>query len=114
LHELWDSGGYHALEVEEAVELIANIKALLPPWVRLQRVQRDIPAWQIQAGVTKSNLRQLAGERLAKQGGKCHCIRCREAGHKSLKGIEPGHVEMISCSYRSCGGDEHFISLMCW
>ena len=110
LHELWDSGGYRALEVEEAVELIANIKALLPPWVRLQRVQRDIPAWQIQAGVTKSNLRQLAGERLAEQGGKCHCIRCREAGHKGLKGIKPGHVEMISRSYRSCGGDEHFIS----
>ncbi len=110
LHDMWKSGEYQTLGLDDAVELIAKVKALLPPWVRLQRVQRDIPAWQIEGGVTKSNLRQLAGERLVKQGGKCRCIRCREAGHKGLKGIEPENVRQVVESYRACGGDEHFIS----
>jgi len=110
LHDMWTSGEYHALELEDAVELIANVKAILPPWVRLQRVQRDIPAWQIEGGVTKSNLRQLAGERLNEKGGRCRCIRCREAGHKGLRGIEPGNVRKVVESYRACGGEEHFIS----
>ncbi|KAF5426870.1 elongator complex protein 3 [Candidatus Methanomarinus sp.] len=110
LYKQWRSKEYHAFELDEAVELIANIKSILPPWVRLQRVQRDIPAWQIIAGVTKSNLRQLAGNRLTQSGGQCRCIRCREAGHKSLKGIEPGNIQMVTRSYRACGGQEHFIS----
>jgi elongator complex protein 3 len=110
LHKLWTSGKYEALELEDAVELIAGIKAVLPKWVRLQRVQRDIPAWQIEAGVTKSNIRQLAGIRLAQQKKRCQCIRCREAGHLSLKGIEPGNIQMRSESYWACEGEEHFIS----
>ncbi len=110
LYDMWKSGEYQALELEDAVELIANVKAMLPPWLRLQRVQRDIPAWQIEGGVTKSNLRQLAGERLNEKGGRCRCIRCREAGHKGLKGIEPENVRQVVESYRVCGGDEHFIS----
>jgi elongator complex protein 3 len=110
LHKLWESGKYEALELEDAIELIAGIKAILPKWVRLQRVQRDIPAWQIEAGVTKSNIRQLAGIRLAQHGKQCQCIRCREAGHLSLKGIEPDNIQMRSDTYRACGSDEHFIS----
>lgn len=110
LYDLWNSGEYEALELEKAVELVANIKAILPKWVRLQRIQRDIPAWQIEAGVTKGNLRQLAGDRLAQQGRQCRCIRCREAGHKGLKGIEPHNIQLLSESYDACGGVEHFIS----
>jgi elongator complex protein 3 len=110
LYEQWKSQEYHAFELNEAVELIADIKSILPPWVRLQRVQRDIPAWQIKAGVTKSNIRQLAQTRLISKGKKCRCIRCREAGHKGLKGIEPENITMNSVSYNACGAQEHFIS----
>lgn len=110
LHEMWSRGEYHAHELDDAIELIANVKSILPPWVRLQRVQRDIPARQIDAGVTRSNIRQLAGERLAEKGGRCRCIRCREAGHEGLKGKEPADVTLESVSYNACGGREHFIS----
>jgi elongator complex protein 3 len=110
LYELWKSGEYNALELDDAVELIANVKAMLPPWLRLQRVQRDIPAWQIAAGVTKSNIRQLAHDILVKRNMRCRCIRCREAGHRGLNGIEPENIQQISCTYRACGGYEHFIS----
>jgi elongator complex protein 3 len=112
LYSLWEAGRYEALSDEEAVELIAEVKAILPKWVRLQRIQRDIPAHQIFAGVRKSNLRQLAEERLGEKGGKCHCIRCREVGHTSLKGrkVHEENIELTVETYKACGGTEHFIA----
>jgi elongator complex protein 3 len=112
LHRLWEAGEYEALSDEEAAELIADIKAILPKWVRLQRIQRDIPAHQIFAGVKKSNLRQLAAEKLKEKGKKCRCIRCREVGHTSLKGKEINwkDIELTVETYKACGGKEYFIA----
>ncbi|WP_292487951.1 tRNA uridine(34) 5-carboxymethylaminomethyl modification radical SAM/GNAT enzyme Elp3 [Methanohalobium sp.] len=112
LYKMWERGEYTALDDNEAVELISDVKAMLPKWVRLQRIQRDIPSQQIFAGVRKSNIRQLARERLQEKGGKCRCIRCREVGHNILKGIEPSdeNIEFTVESYNSCGGVEHFLA----
>lgn len=107
LHGMWELGNYEPFEVEEAVELLAKVKSFLPKWVRLQRIQRDIPAYQVLAGIKKSNLRQLAKQHLEKLGGKCRCIRCREVGHCDA---EPENVELVSEKYMACGGVEHFIS----
>ena len=62
------------------IDLIAYGKSLLPVYVRLQRIQRDIPAKLIVAGSKHSNFRQLASDRLIANGGQCRCIRCREIG----------------------------------
>ncbi|HEY3360786.1 MAG TPA: elongator complex protein 3 [Methanosarcina sp.] len=112
LYKLWEAGDYKALSDDEAAELIADIKGILPKWVRLQRIQRDIPAYQIIAGVRKSNLRQLAEEKLRENGGKCRCIRCREVGHVGLKGrkINPKDIELTVETYEACGGKEYFIA----
>jgi elongator complex protein 3 len=110
LHGMWEVGNYAPLEVLEAVELLAKVKSILPKWVRLQRIQRDIPAYQVLAGIKKSNIRQLAKERLEETGGRCKCIRCREVGHKMLEGAEPENTELTTEEYRACGGKEHFIS----
>jgi elongator complex protein 3 len=110
LHGMWELGNYAPLEVLDAVELLVKIKSILPKWVRLQRIQRDIPAYQVLAGIRKSNIRQLAKERLEEMGGKCNCIRCREVGHKMLEGIEPENIEVVKEEYRACKGREHFIS----
>ncbi len=112
LYRLWETGDYEALSDEEAAELIADIKEILPKWVRLQRIQRDIPAYQIIDGVRKSNLRQLAEEKLREKGGKCHCIRCREVGHTGLKGRNTNlnNIELTVENYEACGGTEYFIA----
>jgi elongator complex protein 3 len=108
LCDLYRRGEYNPLEDEEAAELISRVKELIPPYTRLQRVQRDIPAPAIVAGVKKSNLRQLAKERLLARGGTCRCIRCREAG---LRGVsEDVDVALKDLSYRACGGEEQFLS----
>ena len=106
IEELYRNGEYHPYAEPDLVDLIARAKAMLPPWVRLQRVQRDIPAKLITAGSIHGNLRQMAKARLAETGGTCRCIRCREAGRRAPEG-EPS-VDVLT--YSCCGGTEHFIS----
>jgi len=112
LYEMWKRGEYEPLDDEKAAELVANVKKIVPKWVRIQRVQRDIPAQLIVAGVKKSNLRQLALARLREMGFSCRCIRCREAGHSYLRGKPPedANIELLCESYEACGGKEFFIS----
>lgn len=112
LHEMWQSGEYDPLTNEDAIELICQIKMLLPKWTRLQRIQREIPIHLIAAGVTRSNIRQLAENKLDESNKKCQCIRCREVGHAILKGIapRPEHIELKTMNYNVCDGVEHFIS----
>ncbi len=106
-YDWWYKGEYDPLDNEEAAELVAEIKSMIPRYTRLQRVQRDIPADFIDAGVWKSNLRQLARQRMDDHGWSCDCIRCREAG---MNDAEPENVELDVLTYEACGGTEHFIS----
>ncbi|MDV0447200.1 tRNA uridine(34) acetyltransferase [Methanosarcinaceae archaeon Ag5] len=112
LCDLWQAGDYKPLDDANGPELVSQIKEILPKWTRLQRIQRDIPANQILAGIKKSNVRQLAEERLHARGKKCQCIRCREVGHNILKKNppHPENIELMVEKYDSCGGTEHFIS----
>ncbi len=107
LYRMYQKGEYRPLEDEPAADLVSRIKEILPPYVRLQRVQRDIPAHLILAGVKKSNLRQLAQQQLTARGGLCRCIRCREAG---LRHLHQGQVRLEQMHYAACGGQEHFLS----
>lgn len=53
--------------------LFPSIMALVPPWVRIYRIQRDIPMPLVTSGVEKGNLRQLALARMAALGLRCRC-----------------------------------------
>lgn len=78
LYDLWRAGQFRPYTDEELVPLVADCKATVPRYCRINRVFRDIPADDIVAGSKKSNLRQLALARLAEEGRRCDCIRCRE------------------------------------
>lgn len=107
VYDMWRRDEFEPLSNEEATELVAEIKDMAPEYTRIQRVQRDIPADHIEAGVWKSNLRQLAKQRLHENGGSCDCIRCREVG---MNDEEPEDIELTVNRYTVCGGVEHFIS----
>jgi elongator complex protein 3 len=111
LYEMWERGEYLPYSTDRAAEVIAQMKAIVPPYVRIQRIQRDIPVPLIEDGVDKGHLRQLVVERLAQMGGGCKCIRCREVG---LLGLDPSEkeVQMEIMSYDASGGMEHFISFV--
>ncbi|MFZ1022940.1 MAG: elongator complex protein 3 [Thermoplasmata archaeon] len=80
LFEDWKAGRYTPYDLETAASVLADVKRSLPPWVRIQRIQRDIPARLIAAGVRTSNIRQVALRLLAQRGEHCRCLRCREVG----------------------------------
>jgi len=111
-YDWWREGRYTPYTTEEAVELITRVKQMIPPWIRVMRVQRDIPSTLIDAGVHKSNLRQLVEQRLGKQ--RCRCVRCREVGHRLIKnGIRPDrkNIQVQSLDYKASEGTEVFISV---
>ena len=112
LYEMWKRGDYKSPDDIETAQLIANIKRHLPEWVRLQRIQRDIPAHQIFSGNKKSNIRQIAKDIMKREGGECRCIRCREVGHKILQGNEPSpdNVRLKVTSYDASEGKEKFLA----
>lgn len=112
LHELWQEGTYRPYTTQEAVDLIVDIKKLLPKWVRTMRIQRDIPSPLIEAGVKKSNLGELVYQRLQEENVNCQCIRCREVGHQGLQNVTPivDNIGLLSEKYRASGGEEVFIS----
>jgi elongator complex protein 3 len=106
-YDMWRQGEFEPLDNDEAADLVAEIKSMVPRYTRLQRVQRDIPADFIDAGVWKSNLRQLARKRMAEHGWTCECIRCREVG---MNDEDPEDVELDVLTYEAGGGTEQFIS----
>ncbi len=107
IYDWWKRGDFEPLDNEAAADLVAEIKAMLPKYTRLQRVQRDIPADFIDGGVWKSNLRQLAWERMDEHGWTCDCIRCREVG---MNDAAPSEIELDTLTYSAAGGTEHFLS----
>ncbi len=112
-YEWYQEGAYEPYTTEQAANVITEIKRIIPPWVRVMRVQRDIPARLILAGVKKSDIRELIQTKLKAQGSQCQCIRCREVGHRSaVDHIEPNleKVKILTQRYEASEGQEFFIS----
>ncbi len=113
LHEEWKRGEYKPYSTEEAADIIAEVKRFIPPWVRVMRIQREIPSDGIADGVKQGNLRQLVQDGLAKRGITCQCIRCREVGQQLMKNGNSPELENIKLkrtTYESAGGTEVFLS----
>ncbi|MBS3777928.1 MAG: tRNA uridine(34) 5-carboxymethylaminomethyl modification radical SAM/GNAT enzyme Elp3 [Candidatus Thermoplasmatota archaeon] len=118
LYAMWKKGEYTPLITEEAIDRIVRMLSFVPEYVRIQRIQRDVPAQYIEAGVQKSNLRQLVNNRLNEKGIFCREIRCRELGHKSLQGqkkakqISLDDIKLEKTMYKASKGTEVFLSLV--
>lgn len=112
LYDMWEEGIYSPYTDEEAVDLIVEVKKILPKWVRTMRIQRDIPSTLIEAGVQKSNLGELVYNQLEEHNINCQCIRCREIGHKKTnEQYTLDDFRLFKESYAACGGEETFISI---
>lgn len=113
LHELWERGLYKPYTDDELIELLSKWLEYTPPYVRIQRIQREIPLSITAAGNRVANLREAVEKRLMEKGQRCRCIRCREAGHRWLREralVDPNHVKLVVRRYEASGGIEYFIS----
>jgi len=111
LYELWRTGRYKNYTPNALVDLVARILALIPPWTRIYRVQRDIPMPLVTAGVENGNLRELALARMKDFGTTCRDVRTREVGINEVKNkIRPNQVELVRRDYVANGGWETFLA----
>jgi len=111
LYELWKTGRYRSYPPSQLIDLIARILALVPPWTRIYRVQRDIPMPLVSSGVEHGNLRELALARMNDLGTQCRDVRTREVGIQEIHHkVKVNQAELIRRDYVANGGWETFLS----
>lgn len=111
LYELWKTGRYQNYTPDQLVELTASVMAMVPPWTRVYRIQRDIPMPLVSSGVEHGNLRELALARMRDLDLPCKDIRTREVGMKQIQEqVSPDDVELIRRDYVANGGWETFLA----
>ncbi|MCF7795180.1 tRNA uridine(34) 5-carboxymethylaminomethyl modification radical SAM/GNAT enzyme Elp3 [Patescibacteria group bacterium] len=103
LYKWWQDGKYKPYSDKQLRSLIIKCKAVVPKYLRIIRLIRDIPGESIEAGNKITNLRQVMKD----QGVKCDCIRCRESRDK----IVPKNLVNEIIGYDAGGGKEYFISI---
>lgn len=86
--------------------LLEEIKSV-PEWCRIDRIARDIPATDIEAGFKMSNIRQVLEQRLRDMGTPCRDIRAREVMREKVR-IED--IKLVKREYAASGGKELFLS----
>ncbi len=109
--ETWYRGDrYQPYPMDEMADLMMNIKTLIPNYVRISRVMRDIPSKFIVAGCKDLALRSALKKRMEEIGVRCNCIRCREYGHRLRDGWKIGEPYLRRVDYEASGGKEVFLS----
>jgi elongator complex protein 3 len=105
LYGMWQKGRYAPLKTEEAIGLLIELKKIVPKYVRVKRIMRDISHREVSAGPSATNMRQIVHERMKENGIRCNCIRCRE-----IRKYSKGKAKMNKIGYNASGGKEFFIS----
>ncbi len=101
---------YQPYSMDEMVNLMISIKALIPGYVRIPRVMRDIPNRFIVAGCKDLALRSALKKSMEEMNVQCNCIRCREYGHRLRDGWKISEPCLKRQDYEASGGKEVFLS----
>ncbi|MFA5049948.1 MAG: tRNA uridine(34) 5-carboxymethylaminomethyl modification radical SAM/GNAT enzyme Elp3 [Candidatus Micrarchaeia archaeon] len=109
IYELVKNKKHIPMSDANAVEIISEWYKYIPEYVRVMRIQRDIPSNLIDFGVKKSNLRELVEKRITEKKINIHEIRYRELGlnKKKIK-----HPVLKKTKYTASNGTEVFISFI--
>lgn len=102
------AGRYNPYDLETVVELLSEMKRFVPSWHRIMRIQLEIPAYEITAGVKSGNLRELVLARARTKGFSCQCIRCREVALGEPESMENDSLRYREERYVASGGTEVF------
>jgi elongator complex protein 3 len=109
IYQSYKQSNFTPYSQEDMIQVLTEVKKIIPSWVRIMRLQREISSDHIIAGPKFGNLRQIVQQNLKKQNLSCKCIRCREAG-LSENSIDIADIKMNRQDYTSSGGEEIFLS----
>ena len=101
---------YQPYDEEEMIDLLMAIKSLVPKYVRISRLMRDIPSKFITAGCKDLALRITIRKKMDQANLRCSCIRCREYGHRLRDGWAIGEPRLARLDYDAWGGKEVLLS----
>ena len=107
LYKWYKQKKYKPYTTKQLLDLLLAVKQIVPPYMRINRLIRDIPEESIIAGNKITNLRQYLQIELKKQGKTCRCLRCREIRNDHLEGAK---IELVSRKYQASEGTEYFLS----
>ena len=111
LYALWEREEYNNYDLRLLVDVLARALALVPPWTRIYRIQRDIPLPLGTSGVEAGNLREVVLRRMKQLGLKCRDVRTREVGIQAIHSkVRPGQVELVRRDYYASKGWETFLA----
>lgn len=100
---------YAEKNLNDLIDVIVHYKSNVNPWVRIQRVVRDIPATAIDSGYNKkTNLHQMVDERMKMNNQKSYCIRNMEIRDMELENYKP---YLIVRQYNASEGVEYHVSI---
>ena len=112
LYTLYLQGKYQPITTEEISHIIkTTFREIIPPYTRIKRLIRDIPATEIAAGSNVTNLSQLMHESLLKEYKKADsvflsdfykrlypnlkCFNDQEAFYEELKVLITGNQQLL-------------------
>lgn len=110
IYKWWKQGKYKPYTDKQLLKLLIDVKKIIPPYVRVNRLIRDIPSPSIEAGNKISNLREVIAREMARRGLACKCIRCREVGHQKSEKLKVKRVKLFIRKYKASDGAEYFVS----
>jgi len=109
LAQWYKEGTYKPYSLKDLIHTIVYFKKnIVPPWVRIGRLTRDITTTMMDAQLFPPNLRESVQDEMKKQHIRCQCIRCREI--QLEKPTLPISTRIIT--YNSAGGKEYFIEII--
>ena len=101
---------YRPYRDEVMIDLLVAIKTLIPKYVRISRLMRDIPGKFIVAGSRNLALRGTVRRKMEEAGVRCSCIRCREYGHRRRDNWSIDTPCPNRLDYETTGGKEILLS----
>ena len=106
----WHSEGkYQPYSEKDLTELVLKFKkSIVPPWLRIQRLVRDLTTNDILVDTFPSNLRQKIKTELIKQKIQCPCIRCREIKSQ----VKTDQLKLDIIHYEANDGEEYFMQFV--
>lgn len=107
LFKEFERGEYVPYTDQELINVLAGAQSFVPPYVRILRVIRDIPATYIKGGSHISNLREEVERKMKEEGRPCVCIRCREIREEE---VIPEEYSLHELVYETNTGKEYFLS----
>jgi elongator complex protein 3 len=105
----WQRGEYKPYTTEQLVDLLADLKATIPDYCRVNRVIRDIPSTNVVEGNKRTSLRMDVHARMHERGQRCRCIRCREVRGKA---VDAAQLKLQDMVYTTDHAEEHFLSFV--